>query len=111
MRKYIDLEVYNKYGPEGYFDIKSKGGKVGGKISRLPRPTQIKNAEALVMSRMTKNTVTVLCIKDINGYVKGKKYTLTFRVENKHPIIERPIPLRFDRWINFVDYFKRFKTK
>lgn len=96
-------------GTEEYHRDKVKAAIIGGSISRLS-PQQAKiNTTAMGLSNIRKPTeMYVLCLKDIGRFKRGKKYNITMLPGAE---MSYPEQIKFKNWVEWLDYFKRYKVK
>lgn len=107
--KDFDQYLKMKKGREEYLLDKSKAGTIGGSLSRLsPQQARI-NTTAMGLSNIKKPTeMYVLCLKDIKTFKAGKKYTITMLPGAQ---MAGPCTIYFKNWVEFLEYFKRYKVK
>lgn len=107
--KDFDQYLKMKKGTEKYLLDKSKAGVIGGSLSRLS-PQQAKiNTTAMGLSNIKKPTeMYVLCLKDIGRFKRGKKYNITMLPGAE---MSYPEQIKFKNWVEWLDYFKRYKVK
>ena len=106
-----DFDRYLKVSktPEEYHQDKVKAAIIGGSVSRLS-PQQAKiNTTAMGLSNIKKPTeMYVLCLKDIGRFKRGKKYNITMLPGAE---MSYPEQIKFKNWVEWLDYFKRYKVK
>lgn len=107
--KDFDQYLKMKKGTAEYLMDKSKAGVIGGSLSRLSPQQAKKNTTAMGLSNIKKPTeMYVLCIKDIGRFKSGQKYNIKML-----PGAEMfyPEKIKFKNWVEWLDYFKRYKVK
>lgn len=105
--KDFDKYLYIKKGRDEYHADKAKAGAVGGSISRLSPQQARKNTMAMGLSNIrAPRKMLVLCLKDLEIFERGKKYNITMM---PGAIMSEPIRYEFRNWVEFLDYFKRYK--
>lgn len=106
--KNFDQYLRIRKGSEEYREDKAKAGRIGGSLSRLSEKQAKKNGEALGLSNLRKPTkMRVLCRKDILTFEAGKMYTITML---PGAILDSP-HYSFKNWVEFLEYFKRYKER
>lgn len=107
--EHFDQYLKIKKGREQYLLDKSKAGAIGGSISRLSPQQARKNTQAMGLSNIKKpTTMYVLCLKDIKTFRAGQKYTIVMLPGAQ---MAAPCTIYFKNWVEFLDYFKRFKVQ
>lgn len=112
--KYIGTEYFDQYlrmkqGDEEYYANKRKAAAIGGSLSRLS-PQQAKiNTTAMGLSNIKRPTeMHVLCLESLGRFEKGKRYKIVMGAGAE---MLDPTSHKFKNWVEFLKYFKRFKTK
>ena len=104
-----DFDRYLKVskGAEEYHRDKVKAAIIGGSMSRLS-PQQAKiNGTAMGLNNIKHATdMYVLCIKDIDMFKAGQKYSITML---PGAVMSSPRHIEFKNFIEFLQYFKRYK--
>ena len=96
-------------GAEEYHADKVKAASIGGSLSRLSPQQARKNTMAMGLSNLKHPAdMAVLCIKDIDMFKAGRRYSITML---PGAIMESPRHIEFKNWVEFLDYFKRYKVK
>lgn len=107
--EYFDQYLRMKKGREEYLLDKSKAGTIGGSLGRLS-PQQAKiNGTAMGLANIKRATdMYVLCIKDIKTFKRGQKYHVTMLPGAQ---MAGPCTIYFKNWVEFLEYFKRYKVQ
>lgn len=95
-----------------YYGNKSKAGRIGGSVSKLPHHIAVTRGEAMGLANIKNKTIEmhVLCRKDIERYKAAKHYNLVVETGDNSPAIISPYEYSFKNWSEFIVYFKRIKN-
>ena len=106
--KDFDRYLLVKKGAEEYHNDKVKAARIGGSLGRLSPQQAKKNTMAMGLSNIKQpKDMHVLCVKDIKMFKAGKQYGIVMIPGAK---MTAPCVIQFKNWVEFLDYFKRYKN-
>lgn len=110
----IDRIVLNKYGQDGYRELKAKAGYIASQTrnqdyARHTGEGMARITESLNLSNMANKSIYVLCIDDLGSYRRGKRYKITIEWERGGEI--KIGHHTFEKFTEVARYFKHIKTK
>lgn len=107
--EHFDQYLKLRKGREAYLLDKSKAGAIGGSVSRLSPYQAKKNTTAMGLSNIKKSTqMSVLCLQSFSVFKKGKRYSIIMEPGCR---MTSPVEYQFKNWVEWLDYFKRYKIK